>query len=139
MADIIGFGSDGVFVSLATGGGNFAAPISALSGFGQTTAGGGWTNQNTFTRQVADINADGRADIVGFGASGTFYALGQADGTFGPVTTDASQFGTTTAAGGWTSQDIYPRLLGDVTGDHRADIIGFGAAGAFVSPSHDFV
>lgn len=138
-ADIIGFGSIGVFVSLATGGGNFAAPISALSGFGQSTAGGGWTNQNTFTRQVADVNADGRADIVGFGASGTFYALGQADGTFGPVTTDIGLFGTTAAAGGWTSQDIYPRLLGDVTGDGRADIIGFGAAGAFVSPSHDFV
>jgi hypothetical protein len=38
-----------------------------------------------------------------------------------------------TAAGGWTSQDLYPRLLGDVNGDGRADIVGFGAAGVYTA------
>ena len=36
------------------------------------------------------------------------------------------------AAGGWRV-DRHPRLLGDVNGDGRVDIVGFGNAGAFVS------
>ena len=28
---------------------------------------GDWTSQNKYPRQVADVNEDGRADIVGFG------------------------------------------------------------------------
>jgi hypothetical protein len=35
-------------------------------------------------------------------------------------------------AGGWSSQDSYPRELADVNGDVRADIVGFGHAGVYV-------
>ena len=45
----------------------------------------------------------------------------------------SNNFGTGAAAGGWASQDIYPRLLGDVNGDGRADIVGFGVAGAYTA------
>src|SRR3954468_20692631 len=37
-----------------------------------------------------------------------------------------NNFGAGAAAGGWFSQDQNPRLLGDVNGDGRADIVGFG-------------
>jgi hypothetical protein len=135
-ADIVGFGSAGVYVSLATGDGNFAAPTFALSTFGTV---GGWTSENLYPREVADVNADGRADIVGFGATGVYVALGNADGTFHLPTTDLNAFGTSPFAGGWTSEDQYPRLLADVTGDHAADIVGFGYNGVYVSGSHDLV
>jgi hypothetical protein len=135
-ADIVGFGNAGVYVSLATGDGNFAAPTFALSTFGTV---GGWTSENLYPREVADVNADGRADIVGFGATGVYVALGNADGTFHLPTTDLNAFGTSAFAGGWTSEDQYPRLLADVTGDHAADIVGFGYNGVYVSGSHDLV
>jgi hypothetical protein len=39
-------------------------------------------------------------------------------------------------AGGWQSQDKYPRMLADVNGDGLADIIGFGSSGAHVALSN---
>ncbi len=38
-------------------------------------------------------------------------------------------------AGGWSSQTQFPRHAADVTGDGRADILGFGQAGVFLSIS----
>ncbi len=137
MADIVGFGYDGTWVSLATGGGNFAAPHLALSGFGASVVAGGWTSQDAAPRQIGDVNGDGRADIVGFGWAGTYVALGQADGTFGTAQPDVPGFATSPAAGGWTSQDLYPRVLGDVTGDGRADLVAFAYAGVTVALAYD--
>jgi hypothetical protein len=37
-------------------------------------------------------------------------------------------------AGGWRVEQ-HPRLLGDVSGDRKLDIVGFGNAGAWVSRS----
>jgi hypothetical protein len=136
MADIIGFGNAGVYVSLATGGGNFAAPLFALSTFGTA---GGWTSENLYPREVADVNGDERADIVGFGGTGVNVALGNADGTFDLPTSDLNAFGSGPSAGAWTSEDEYPRLLADVTGDHAADIVGFGYYVVYVAPSHDLL
>ena len=136
MADIIGFGNAGVYVSLATGGGSFAAPIFALSTFGTA---GGWTSENLYPREVADVNGDDRADIVGFGGTGVNVALGNADGTFDLPTSDLNAFGSGPSAGAWTSEDEYPRLLADVTGDHAADIVGFGYYVVYVAPSHDLL
>ena len=86
----------------------------------------------------ADVNGDSRADIVGFGDAGVYVALGQADGTFTAAQPDFQSFGSSPTAGGWTSQDVYPRLLGDVTGDHRADIVAFGDAATYVAVSHNY-
>jgi hypothetical protein len=36
---------------------------------------------------------------------------------------------------GWSSDDLYPRKLADVTGDGRADIVGFSQGGVYVSLS----
>ncbi|MGY2050508.1 NF038122 family metalloprotease [Methylobacterium sp. JK268] len=129
-ADIVGFGENGVYVSLATGGGNFAAPTFTPSTF--TPSGGGWTSDTTYHRELGDVNGDGKADIVGFGEAGTYVALGNGDGTFGPETLAVSNFGEG-SGGGWSSQDRYPRHLADVNGDGKADIVGFGDAGVYVS------
>src|SRR5262249_49458005 len=50
---------------------------------------------------------------------------------FNAFTFELAQFGT--AAGGWASDDQYPRELADVNGDGMDDIVGFGQAGVYVS------
>jgi hypothetical protein len=128
-ADIIGFGAAGVYESLATAGGHFAAPTFELAAFG--TMAGGWSSDNTYPRALADVNGDGRADIVGFGADGVYVSLNTGGGHFAMPTFELAAFGTN--AGGWTSQDLYPRTLADVNADGLADIVGFGADGVSVS------
>ena len=75
-------------------------------------------------RLLADLTGDGRADIVAFGDAGVYVALSNGDGTFAftpvPVIGD---FGF--EAGGW-QVDKHPRFVADLTGDGRADIVGFG-------------
>lgn len=122
-ADIVGFGAAGTLVALADGTGGFAAPFFASDNFGQSA---GWSSQDSFARQVADINGDKRADIVGFGNSSTYVAFGLADGTFSKVATDVANFSKTS---GWSSDDLYHRELGDINGDGAVDIIGFGQFG----------
>jgi len=124
-ADIIGFGGDVVVVALGQSNGTFANAIIATTQFGFS---GGWTTFDKYPRQVADVNGDGRADIVAFGGSdAVFVALGQSNGTFASATQATTQFGF---SGGWTTFDKYPRQLADVNGDGRADIVAFGGSDA---------
>jgi VCBS repeat protein/parallel beta helix pectate lyase-like protein len=127
LSDIVGFGSDGADVSFATGGGKFSNPISASSSFGTNS---GWTSQNTYPREMADVNGDGKSDIIGFGADGVYIALSNGNGTFGSPFLASTYFGT---SGGWTSQNQYPRELADVTGNGRDDIVAFASNGVYVS------
>jgi murein DD-endopeptidase MepM/ murein hydrolase activator NlpD len=129
MADIVAFGAGGVTVSLATGNGHFAAPTGELGTFG--AAAGGWSSQDKYPRLLADVNGDKMADIVAFGAGGVTVSLATGNGHFGAPTGELGTFGA--AAGGWSSEDLYPRLLADVNGDGKADILGFGAGGVTVS------
>jgi len=81
-------------------------------------------------RAVVDITGDGRADIVGFGDTGVWTARGNGDGTFSPPAVVLADFGQ--EAGGWRV-DKHPRLLGDLTGNGFADIVGFGDDGVYVA------
>ncbi|MGX7707982.1 FG-GAP-like repeat-containing protein [Methylobacterium sp. Gmos1] len=130
-ADIVGFGEYGVYTSLATSGGDFAAATFSPLGF--TPSAGGWSSDNTFHRELADVTGDGKADIVGFGLAGTYVSLGNGDGTFSTAKLALTEFGVDANAGGWSTQDRYPRHLADVNGDSRADIVGFGEYGVLVS------
>ena len=130
-ADIVGFGADGVYVSLGTGGGHFAAPTFELAAFG--TNAGGWTSQDLYPRTLPDVNADGMADIVGFGADGVSVSLATGGGHFASPTFQLPAFGAN--AGGWNSDNAYPRQLADITGDGKADIIGFATNGVWTSTS----
>jgi hypothetical protein len=127
MADIVGFGNGGVLVSLATGGGNFAPLTLKLAAFNPAN---GWTSQDAFHRELADVNGDGMADIVGFGNGGAYVALATGGGNFATPIIGVAAFNP---ANGWTSQDQFPRELADVNGDGMADIVGFGNAGVYVS------
>lgn len=135
--DIIGFDYNGVSVSLATGNGHFAAPVLALNAFGSAIVGGGWSSQDLYPRFVADVNGDGKDDIIGFGKQAGYatVALATDGGKFATPVVVASDFGTAA----WSGQNAHPLALGDVTGDHKADIIGFGSSGVYVSQSHDYL
>jgi hypothetical protein len=121
-ADIVGFGFGDVSYSLARADGTFLAPKVALSD-NFTQFDGGWGNP-TFPRYLADVNGDTYADIVGFSQTVVVTALSNGDGTFQAGKTAIANF--TPANGGWTNNDIYLRVLGDINGDGRADIVGFG-------------
>ncbi len=126
-ADIVGFGDGGVWVSRANANGGFAAPVLVVANFGYSA--GGWRS-NLHPRCMADTTGDGRADIVGFGNAGVYVSRALANGSFGPVQLVVNNFGHN--AGGWRV-DRHPRFMADITGEGRADIVGFGDAGVWVS------
>src|SRR5262245_9294972 len=132
-ADIVGFASTGVYVSLAFGLGGFQTPAFAPGTSFWGTQTGGWSSQDTYPRVVADVNNDGNADIVGFASNGFYSSIGLGSGGFaGPNFVPGTSFwGTQT--GGWSSQDTYPRFIADITGDGFADIVGFAQNGVYVA------
>ncbi len=130
-ADIVAFSSAGVYESLATGNGDFMPPTFELAAFG--TSAGGWSSNDTYPRTLADVDGDGMADIVGFSSAGVYVSRATGSGHFGAPTFELAAFGAGAGAGGWTSDDLYPRTLADVNTDGRADIVGFGSAGVYVS------
>jgi hypothetical protein len=129
FADIVGFGENAVLVAFGQGNGTFQrARASGLQNF---TPQSGWTSNNATPRELADVNGDGFADIVGFSGSDVLVALSNGDGTFKPTIVGVSKnFGS---SAGWSSQDRFPRRLGDINGDGRADIVGFGKASAYIA------
>jgi hypothetical protein len=133
--DVVGFGYGGAFTALGRADATFAAPILAATNFGTGPSAGGWASQDQYPRVLGDVNGDNRADLVGFGYADTITALGQADGTFGAPVFALANFASGAAAGGWSSANTYPRSAADVTGDNRADLVGFAVSGVFVSQS----
>lgn len=69
-------------------------------------------------------------DIVAFGGQYTFVALGMEDGTLSEVTQASENFAHD--AGGWRLER-HVRVMGDVNGDGRDDVVGFGNRGTFVA------
>jgi hypothetical protein len=125
--DLVGFGNAGVWVSRAQPDGRFETPRLVLNNFGAVA--GGW-QVDRHPRFLADTTGDGRLDIVGFGDGGVWTSLQQADGTFAAPQLVVNNFGF--SAGGWRV-DQHPRLVADTTGDGRADVVGFGNAGVWIS------
>ncbi|WP_194539871.1 FG-GAP repeat domain-containing protein, partial [Pseudovibrio japonicus] len=114
--DIIGFLDDATYVALGKTDGTFSSAITATTSF---AANSGWGSAQ-YERVVGDVNGDGRVDIVGFGDNATFVALGKADGTFSSEITATTSFA---ASSGWGSAQ-YERVVADINGDGRADIVG---------------
>ncbi|SDS21050.1 Repeat domain-containing protein [Halopseudomonas litoralis] len=126
--DIVGFFNDGIYVAFGTASG-FSAPVKKLSYFGSSSVGGGWASDSTSPRMVADINGDGLADIVGFASTGVYVALSTGNG-FAPQTLWLSGYGTNA---GWANQNTHPRMLADVDGDGLLDMVGFANASVAVA------
>jgi phospholipase C len=122
-ADILGFGDDGAWAALSNGDGSFQPAGFVLNELGYNQ---GWRVEN-HPRLLADLTADGRADIVGFGDDGVWTALGNGDGGFQPARFVLAGFAFNQ---GWRV-DKHPRFLADLTGDGRADIVGFGDDGVW--------
>ena len=127
-ADLIGFGDDGVWVALGNGDGTFQSPNFAVADLGYNQ---GW-RVGQDPRYVIDVTGDGKADVVGFDDDGVWVALGNGDGTFQPPSLVLADFNS---AHGWDGTR-HLRILGDLNGDHRGDIIGFGDAGVYAALSN---
>jgi len=125
--DIVAFSARGVLVARGTGSG-FAQPVRWTSAFGTDAASGSWRG-NVHSRTFADVNGDGRLDIVGFGSTRTYVALNRGS-SFGPSTVWTTNFGSREWTPGWM-----PRSVVDVNRDGRADIVGFGRDGVQVALS----
>jgi hypothetical protein len=128
LADVVGFKNDGVYVAINTGSGSFAPAVKWSSDFGIASA-VPFPNNSVYPRMVLDIDGDGLADIVGFGAAGTYVALNTGSG-FGPITSWVSGFGVNQ---GYPSQNATPRFLVDLNRDGLPDIMGFASDGAHVT------
>ncbi|RXW23573.1 hypothetical protein EST38_g2296 [Candolleomyces aberdarensis] len=125
--DLVGFGDEGVFVSLNNGSGTYAPARLVLNDFGFSA--GGW-KLDRHLRFLADVNGDGNLDIVAFGENKVFVAFGNGDGTFAAPRTVI--YNNLTYSSGWRIEK-HPRTLADVTGDGKPDIIGFSDAGVYVA------
>src|SRR5262245_55275187 len=120
--DVIGFGYHGVWLATSTG--TSFSPAFALNDFGYLSA---WRVEK-HVRTAGDINGDHMEDVVGFGDAGVYRALSTGTG-FGPATFVVADFGYDQ---GWRV-DKHVRLLADVNGDGKKDIVGFGDHGVWLS------
>jgi hypothetical protein len=141
-ADVVGFGY-GVWVSLSEAGHQpprGAIRFGAPQGWSGGLTGPQWDGRPRF---VADVNGDGCADAVGFSAFDVQVALATpcrpaqgvyATGFAAPTIWSGSSNGLAAdmVGPGWESR---PRMVADVTGDGRADLVGFGADGVYVARS----
>lgn len=112
-ADLVGFGPQGIAVARSLGRA-FGAPSIWTQEFGSTR----WTESNSRC-ELADVNADGKSDVVGFTAMGTSLALSTGIG-FAPSTA-VSIFPYVDER--CTDRDQW-RAVVDVDGDGRADVVG---------------
>jgi hypothetical protein len=124
-ADILGFGYDGVWVSLNDGNGNFSPPNVGINDFCIAT---GWSVEK-HVRYLANLTESGFPDIIGFGDAGVYVARGNGDGTFLPAEFVLDNFGYNQA---WRVEN-HPRFVVDLNGNGKADIIGFGDAGVWTA------
>lgn len=125
--DVVAFGEQGVWTALSTPSGGFGAATYVLAEFGYQQ---GWT-LHEHVRTTADVNGDGRQDIVAFGYDGVWTALATGGGGFAPAQFVLADLGVLS---GW-SLPQHPRMMADLDRDGRADIVGFGDAGVWVARS----
>src|SRR5260370_26884934 len=109
--------ASGVDSAISNGNGTFAAATFILAEMGYNN---GWRIEN-HPRFAADLTGDGKADLVGFGDDGVWVSVTGGSGA------------KLVLAGfcynqGWRVP-LHPRYLADLTGDRKADIVGFGDAG----------
>ena len=131
LRDVVGFGYGGVSVAYGQGSQystSYTGVQVKVDNFGRAQ---GWRGEGLHPRTLADVNVDGIQDLVGFGNAGVWVAEGRSNSTFGPVYLKVAGYGSDD---GWT-EDRYPRLMGDVNGDGRDDVVGFGHSATYVTLS----
>jgi subtilisin family serine protease len=127
-ADIVGFGETGVRVATSTGSSFLYGGARWSDVFGYNA--GGW-RVGTHVRKVVDVNGDKKADIIGFGNGGVHVALSTGNNfTYSGIWVADFTYDTM----GWL-ESKHVREVGDINGDGRADIVGFGDDGVHVALS----
>jgi hypothetical protein len=127
-ADIVGFGDAGVLVAYNNGNGTFAPAQLLIPYFGYSTQFQDWRVAKN-PRLLADLTGNGGADIVGFADDGVRIAILD---TTGPKSPQYVVENFAYDEGAWRVEH-HPRVLADLTGDRRGDIVGFGDAGIYIS------
>jgi hypothetical protein len=130
LVDIYGFGDDCVFVGINSilVDGKFKSPIAVINNFGYNQ---GWRT-DMHPRFVADLTGNGTGDIIGFGYVGVYVAVNDGQGNFPSANRVLPFFGYDVDAGGWRV-NLHLRMVADMTGDGRGDIVGFGDEGVWIS------
>ncbi|HEY0832628.1 MAG TPA: FG-GAP-like repeat-containing protein [Azospirillum sp.] len=121
-ADLLGFGGGVAVAAFGQANGTFAQASYVWPYFSSSAQ--GFTTQEASPRFAADVNGDGRDDVVGIAYNAVWVGLGQANGTIAAPILAHTNF---TRGSGWGPQDHTPRAVGDINGDGRADLIGFGS------------
>lgn len=129
-ADIVGFGDHDVWVSLSNGN-SFEKAQSWIKDFSYNIGGGGGWRTDKHVRTLADVNGDGKADIVGFGYHDVWVSLSNGS-SFSPTKSWIKDFSYYIGGGGWRTEK-HVRTVADVNGDGKADIVGFGEHDVWVS------
>ena len=123
--DLVGFGDNAVYAAYGNGDGTFQKGRNILNDF---SAKQGY-NTTVHERQVGDINADGKQDLIAFGDHKIYVALGKGNGVFSkaePATGEMSK------AKGWRS-DKHNRHAIDMNNDNKVDFVGFGDKGVTIA------
>jgi peptidoglycan/xylan/chitin deacetylase (PgdA/CDA1 family) len=134
-ADVCGRKSDGVYCATS----NHVNGFTNWKRWSTDFSGSVWDADSTgSTIQLGDINHDQFPDICGRGPSGMVCALSISGTQFAPATLWAPNNGDFTDNNGWGSDIGYYGTirLGDVNGDHNADVCGRGVAGIYCGLSN---
>jgi hypothetical protein len=125
LADVVGFGFDGVWTAIGKGDGTFQDPVFVLNDLGYNE---GWRIEK-HPRFVLDIDGDERPDLIGFGDDFVWTAIGDGHGGFQQARPVHNNFCFNQ---GWRVEK-HPRFVADLDGDGRADIVAFGDAGVWTA------
>ena len=126
-ADIVAFGDQGVQVARGRGDGTFDPPVHLASFFGRQRMPELEWQVGRNPRLLADLTGNGAMDVVGFGDDGLWALVLDTKGPKSP------QFCVPDLGFnmGWR-EGKHHRLAADLTGDGRADVVGFGDAGVYI-------
>jgi hypothetical protein len=138
LADIVARGPRGIYVSLSSSN-SFLPPVIWSSEFSDQSNIAWKESKYSSTFQLADVNGDGRADLIVRGPKGMLVSLSTGNG-FRHASLWTSSFSD---ASGWGNDVKYYGAirLGDVNGDGMADIIANADDGMHVllSSGHSFL
>ena len=127
-ADIVGFQRDAVYVAFSNGSG-FNKPIKVIDE--SFTSVNNWNNRD-HVRTLADVNGDEKADIIGFQRDAVYVAFSNRQSFRLPIKMIDKSF---TTVNNWNNRD-HVRLMADVNGDNKADVVGFHGSTMYTAVSN---
>jgi len=130
--DIVAIRSTGVEIAKSTGSSFIKPDKPVLAAFG--SAAGNWNVNHP--RVMADVNGDGYPDIVGFGTTKTFARMNDKAGGFTAESWSIKMFAYNAGSGSYRINK-HLRLLADVNGDNKDDIVAFANGVVAISQTQE--